>query len=261
MTMTDLYRTFSRDPLAVFLHVIERAGTPVTFENIMAHLVGSGLPDYVVSSRWSRYERAIKDDPHIYFVPETRTYAWGSPPVLPDAEQAVKLLASGKAQINPDRKVLGDIILAALQLGIPPEPVVIHAEPVIIHAEPVVIQAEPVVIQADPAEQAERQKIFEDRLKADSARAYAKVAMELEELIASGASARVLLQRIHAAAQAHGLKPIESAGATIKFDRLRHESVVATTQEGTEVLVIRPGYFWQIGSEEILVAKAVVIEQ
>jgi hypothetical protein len=252
--MTDLYRTFSRDPLAVFLNVIERAGTPVTFENIMARLVGSGLPDYVVSSRWSRYERAIKDDPHVYFVPETRTYAWGSPPNLPDAEQAVRLLASGKAQINPDRKVLGDIVLAALQSRVQPEPVIIHAEPVI-------IQADPIVIEVDAREQAERQKIFEERVRADSARAYAKVAMELEELIASGASARVLLQRIHAAAQAHGLKPIESAGATIKFDRLRHESVVATTQEGTEVLVIRPGYLWQVGGEEILVAKAVVIEQ
>jgi hypothetical protein len=257
--MTDLYRTFSRDPLAVFLHVIERAGTPVTFENIMARLVDSGLPDYVVTSRWSRYERAVKDDPHVYFVPETRTYAWGTPPPLPDAEQAVSLLASGKAQINPDRKVLGDIILAALRTR--PEPVVIQAEPVVIQAEPVIIQAEPVVIEADAREQAERQKALENVLKADSARAYAKVAMELEELIASGASARVLLQRIHAAAQAHGLKPIESAGATIKFDRLRHESVVATTQEGTEVLVIRPGYVWQVGSDEVLVAKAVVIEQ
>src|SRR5688500_8702193 len=139
--MTDLYRTFSRDPLAVFLHVIERAGTPVTFENIMARLVDSGLPDYVVTSRWSRYERAIKDDPHIYFVAETRAFAWGAPSVLPDAEPAVKLLASGKAQINPDRKVLGDIITAALRSLVQPEPVIIHADPVVIQAEPVIIQA------------------------------------------------------------------------------------------------------------------------
>ncbi len=247
--MTDLYRTFSRDPLAVFLHVIERAGTPLTFENIMTKLVQSGLPDYVVTSRWSRYERAIKDDPHIYFVPETRTYAWGKPPLLPDPEQAVRLLASGKAQINPDRKVLGDIIIAALRTpALPPPP-------------PPPPPTVPVVVQADERELAERQKVFEERLRGDSARAYAKVAMELEELIASGASARVLLQRIHAAAQLHGLKPIEQAGATIKFDRLRHESVVSTTEEGTDVLVIRPGYVWQVGGEEVLVAKAVVVEQ
>jgi hypothetical protein len=241
VALTDLHHTFTSDPLAVFLDEIERAGRPVTFEELRARLVRAGLPEHEVGAHWTRHERAIKDHARIYYTPETRTFAWGPEVTLPDAAQAVQLLASGKAQIKPDRKTLGEIVLAALRAV--PRP---RSEPP----------------RPGPArEEARRQKIFEDRLKADSARAYAKVAMELEELIASGASPRALLQRIHAGAQAHGLRPIGSAGATIKFDRLRHDPVVASTQDGSEVLVVRPGYVWHAGSEEVLVAKAVVIEQ
>jgi hypothetical protein len=246
VVLTELRGSFLRDPLTVFLQMIEHAGRPVTSEEITALLVRRGLTEPTVRAQWSRFERQIKDDSHVAFLPETRTYMWGPPAVLPDAAEAARRLASGKAQINPDRKVLGDIVLAALNAGPPALP------------------GRPTPAGRDNAaarEEAERQKIFEERLKADSARTYAKVAMELEELIASGASARTLLQRIHAAAQAHGLRPIESAGATIRFDRLRHDPVVASTPDGSEVLVIRPGYVWQAGNEEILVAKAVVIEQ
>jgi len=234
---TDLLHSFSRDPVPVFLGEIQRAGRPVTFDEVKARLTRSGVPETEVAFHWTRHERAIRDDPHIYYMPETRTYAWGPEISLPDPAQAVRLLASGKAQIKPDRQALGEIVLAALGRAVselPPE---------------------------DPREEAARQRIFEERLKADSARAYAKVAMELEELIASGASPRALLQRIRAGAQAHGLKPIGSAGATIKFDRLRHDPVVASTEDGSEVLVVRPGYVWHAGDEEVLVAKAVVIEQ
>jgi hypothetical protein len=220
----------------VFLEEIERAGRAVTFEEVKAGLVRGGVPETEVAFHWTRHERAIRTDPHVYYMPETRTYAWGPGVDLPDPAQAVRLLASGKAQIKPDRQALGEIVLAALGRG----------------GEVPTVGAR---------EEADRQKIFEDRLKADSARAYAKVAMELEELIASGASPRALLQRIRAGAQAHGLKPIGSAGATIKFDRLRHDPVAASTQDGSEVLVVRPGYVWHAGNEEVLVAKAVVIEQ
>jgi hypothetical protein len=241
VAQTDLLHTFSRDPLAAFLDEIERARRPLTFEELKTRLVNGGVPEHEVASQWRRHELAVKDHARIYYMPETRTYAWGPEIMLPDAAQAVRLLASGKAQIKPDRKTLGEIILAALEAIRP-------------------ARTEPP--RPGPGrEEARRQKIFEERLKADSARAYAKVAMELEELIASGASPRALLQRIHAGAQAHGLRPIGSAGATIRFDRLRHEPVVASTQDGSDVLVVRPGYVWHAGGEEVLVAKAVVIEQ
>jgi hypothetical protein len=241
VAQTDLHHIFSREPLAAFLDELARAGRPLTFEELKTRLVAAGVPEHEVGAQWSRHERAVKDHARIYYMPETRTYAWGPEVMLPDAAQAVQLLASGKAQIKPDRRTLGEIVLAALnripqQRTQPPRP-------------------------GPGREEARRQKIFEERLKADSARAYAKVAMELEELIASGASARALLQRIHAGAHAHGLRPIGSAGATIKFDRLRHDPVVASTRDGSDVLVVRPGYVWDAGSEEVLVAKAVVIEQ
>jgi hypothetical protein len=236
VTLTDLHGTFLRDPLAVFLEVIEYAAGPLTFDDILSRLLRAGLPEYSVRTQWGRFEAQVRDDVHISYLPETRTYRWGPPAELPDAKEAVERLTSGKAQINPDRKKLGDIVLAALEAKRKPSP------------------------SPGGREEAERQRIFEERLRAESARAYAKVAMELEELIASGASPRALLQRIHAAAQAHGLSPIESAGATIRFDRLRHDPVVASTPDGSEVLVIRPGYVWQTGGEEVLVAKAVVVE-
>ncbi len=246
----DLLHAFWRDPLAVFLGEIERAAQPLTYVELKARLVVNGVPDYEVDLQWTRHERAVKYDTHVYYMPETRTYAWGPEVDLPDPAQAVRLLASGRAPIKPDRQTLGEIVLAALGKAAPPAP-----------APPAAPTKEPEPLSEDAQDEAERRKIFEERLKADSALAYAKVAMELEELIASGASARVLLQRIHAAAQAHGLSPIGSAGATIKFDRLRHDPVVASTPDGSDVLVVRPGYVWHAGDEEILVAKAVVIEQ
>jgi hypothetical protein len=246
VALTEMHSTFLRDPLAVFLRVIEHARAPLTFENIRARLVHSGLSEPSVTAQWARYERTIKDDVHITYTPETRTYAWGRAVTLPDATEAVQRLASGKAQLNPDRQVLGDIVLAALSAL-----ATFEARP----------KPRPVVREDNGQAESQRQRILEERLKAESARAYAKVAAELEELIASGASARTLLQRIHAGAKAYGLRPIETAGATIRFDRLRHEPVVASTRDGSEVLVIRPGYVWQAGDEEVLVAKAVVIEQ
>lgn len=259
MAVTDLLHAFWRDPLGVFLEEIERAGRPLTFIELKARLVVNGVPDYEIDLQWTRHERSVKYDTHVYYMPETRTYAWGPEVDLPDPAQAVRLLASGRAQIKPDRQTLGEIVLAAL--GGAASAKAAEAVEAMQAAAPVeaVVPAEP--LEVDPREEAERQKIFEERLKADSARAYAKVAMELEELIASGASPRVLLQRIHAAAQAHGLRPIGTAGATIKFDRLQHDPVVASTPDGSDVLVVRPGYVWHAGDEEVLVAKAVVIEQ
>lgn len=249
MSPTDLLHTFSGDPLAVFLEEIERADRPVTFEELKTRLVHSGLPETEVVFQWTRYERAVKNDPHVYYMPLTRTFTWGPEVDLPDPAQAVLMLASGKAQIKPDRQALGEIVLAALDQAAQDKAGRHRAEQAVVAERP------------EGREEVERQRIFEERLKADSARAYAKVAMELEELIASGASPRALLQRIHAFAQAHGLSPIGSAGATIKFDRLRHDPVATSTEEGSEVLVVRPGYVWNAGSQEVLVAKAVVIEQ
>jgi len=89
-------------------------------------------------------------------------------------------------------------------------------------------------------------------------RALAELATEVEELAVNQASAKALVHRVRACARRHGLEPIEQAGEQSTLDRSRHEPVGRAIDDGTPVVVVRPGYVWKASGGDVLIARAVV---
>jgi hypothetical protein len=88
--------------------------------------------------------------------------------------------------------------------------------------------------------------------------ALAELAIEVEELAVNQASAKALVHRVRACARRHGLEPIEQAGEQSTLDRTRHEPVGRAIDDGTPVVVVRPGYVWKSSGGDVLIARAVV---
>lgn len=123
----------------------------------------------------------------------------------------------------------------------------------------------------------------------DSARRYADVAGELDQILHDGGSDTAVLARLDAAGKRHGIaeelaparealvagdqalarerlgamltvhgvRPYEAAGDTTTFDRTRHESTTRLS-DGAQVEVIRPGYTLDRDGESIRLSKATV---
>jgi hypothetical protein len=89
-------------------------------------------------------------------------------------------------------------------------------------------------------------------------RAFAALAIEVEELAVNEASARVVLHRVRAHARRLGLEPIGHAGESSTMDRMWHEPVGRPIPDGTPVVVVRPGYRWTSTNGDLLLARAVV---
>jgi hypothetical protein len=99
----------------------------------------------------------------------------------------------------------------------------------------------------------------ERQLRIGAMRALAESIMEVEELAAAGADAAVTVERVRAMAKRQSLTPIGRAGAAMAYDPAQHSAIGPAPIPGVPVLVIRPGYLWQSGEEEILLGKAQVI--
>jgi hypothetical protein len=89
-------------------------------------------------------------------------------------------------------------------------------------------------------------------------RALADLAIEVEELTTNGASARAMIHRVRAQVKRVGLEPIEGAGERATLDRTRHEPIGDPIDDGTPVVVVRPGYIWNSPHGDVLIARAVV---
>jgi hypothetical protein len=94
----------------------------------------------------------------------------------------------------------------------------------------------------------------------DGVRALAELASEVEELSVNEASARAMIQRVRGRVGLSGLAAIERAGESTTFDRHRHQPIGPPIRDGAPVMVVRPGYAWRDGDEEVLVLRAVVAE-
>lgn len=94
----------------------------------------------------------------------------------------------------------------------------------------------------------------------DGVRALAELASEVEELSVNEASARAMIHRVRGRVGLSGLAAIERAGESTTFDRHRHQPIGPPIRDGAPVMVVRPGYAWRDGDEEVLVLRAVVAE-
>ena len=102
------------------------------------------------------------------------------------------------------------------------------------------------------------QEAMQRQAQVRAVRALAAVVSEVEELAVAGAGAGVLAERTRALALAFGLVAIGRAGERIPFDATRHEPIGTAPAEGEWVTVVRPGYAWVTGDEELLLQRAQV---
>jgi hypothetical protein len=94
----------------------------------------------------------------------------------------------------------------------------------------------------------------------DGVRMLAELASEVEELIVNETEPPVMIRQVRAWVKRSGLDPVGEAGETTRFDRTKHRAIAGRIRDGASVIVVRPGYVWARGSENVLLGKAVVEE-
>ncbi|MBX6751747.1 MAG: hypothetical protein IRY85_19175 [Micromonosporaceae bacterium] len=229
----SLAKVFATDPLAAVLTVLREAGPDreLRAEEVKQALVERGVPADRLQV-WRRVQERLVAHERVGIGGDRyhRTYRWLPEPPPPTPDQALALLAEHR--LPAQRRVeLVEVLRAALagQAGAASRPA-----------------TDPVLVAQ--LEQRER----------DAVRALAELAIEVEELVTNEASARAVVHTVRSLTKLADLRPIERAGEMTRFDRTRHTSVGGRIADGAPVLVLRPGYMWNRGDEEVLIARAVV---
>lgn len=94
----------------------------------------------------------------------------------------------------------------------------------------------------------------------DAVRQLAELASEVEELIANQTDPPVMIRQVRAWVSRSGLAPVGKAGEATRFDRAKHRPIMGPIRDGASVTVVRPGYIWNRGGEDVLLGKAIVEE-
>lgn len=222
---------FATDPVEAVLTVLRDAGPDreLRAEEIKRALVERGVSESRLHA-WRRVQERLVAHERVGVGGDRyrRTYRWLPEPPPPTPDQALALLAEHR--LPAQRRVeLVEVVRAALARRADAPPA-----------------ADPVRIAQ--LEQRER----------DAVRALAELAIEIEELVTNEASSRAIVHTVRSLTKLADLRPIERAGEMTRFDRTRHASVGGRIADGAPVLVLRPGYIWNRGDEEILIARAVV---
>ena len=211
---------FARDSLTAVLRVLEQASEALTATEIKDVLRAGGVAKADTDHAWPRVQRALMS--HVNVAASSAghpmTYRWMEQPADPSAIEALNLLATGYPRA-PRRLELVGIVRTAL--------------------------AQHVVARLEQKEK-------------DAVRALAEMAIEVEELATNEASSRAVIHRIRARTKLSGLEPIGRIGETTPYDRRRHESISQDVEDGSPVVVVRPGYVWKRPHGDLLVVKAVV---
>jgi hypothetical protein len=220
-TSRDLAALFEADKYAAVVRVVRDAATAMNAVEIKGTLRAAGVS--VDTNVWTGLQRQLRTDEHIVVEPHHR-YRWvANPPDLSPVE-AFELIERTLGARG--RKAHVEAVWQAL-VDVP-----------------------------DPREIAARQR----QAVLDGIRALAELASEVEELAVNEASVRAMVHRVRSRVLLSGLEPIERAGERVAFDRASHQSIGPPIADGAAVVVIKPGYRWKSGDEDVLVARASVQE-
>lgn len=245
-----LIERFNRDAHSVFVDLIrDSRGAGLSTMNIKKTLTGLGIAESVVRKAWGAAQPTFKRHAHI--VTKGATYAWTDTPRDPHADvramrpvEALDRLVKGRVPAD-EKPILVEVIRTGLVGG----------------SGPATILAGRMDSRDEAVHAAALRAVQDQKVRARGVRAFADLAMEVEELVANGAGADILISRVRDSASAQDLTPIESAGGTTSFDRRRHSPIIGSLKDGVRVTVVRPGYSWRTAEDDVLVAKALVIEQ
>lgn len=212
------------DPVAAVLDVLREAGEPRTVGDIKKALEHAGAAREAIDSAWPRVQKRLRQHPYVRIEgPRTQLRYRFEPPAMPSPAQALDMLLAGDlpAQLRVAyQELVGDALRRSA---------------------------------LDPEEAGRRRQA-----KIDGLRALAELAIEVEELVANGASGKTLVQRVRGRVKRAGLEPVERAGDETTFDRARHKPIGGAIPAGATVVVVRPGYVWKSNNGDVTLALPVV---
>ena len=218
--------TLGPDPLARVLGVLSQAGVACTAADIKQALADAGVRRADVVDEWPRVQKRLRHHPYV-LVEGARgrlTYRFVAP-APPGPHEALDALLGGGLPADLRATYL-DLVRDALRRS-----------------------------SVDPEEAGRRRQA-----KIDGLRALAELAIEVEELVANGASAKALVQRVRSRVKRSALEPIDRAGEETTYDRRRHKPIGGTIADGAPVVVVRPGYVWKSDDGDVSLGRPVVEE-
>jgi hypothetical protein len=209
--------------LATFVELIQQ-GDRTTFARMRKVLVERGYRESVVQRAWDKARPALKQDPHVHV--DGLRYSWhGESPAVP----------------APDPLALPDSAL--------------RDEVRTLREEKERLEA---LLRQTHQQQVSFRAAQDRQLRIDAMRSLAELAIEVEELVANGAEADVLIERVRVLAEINSLEPIGQVGGQVPFDPSCHTPLAGYPDAGSPVSVVRPGYTWHAGDEDVLLERAVV---
>jgi hypothetical protein len=212
---------------ADFLDVLREARAPLSARDLKQRLGARGVARAEADAAWRRAQRVLRRVTR--YDPGARTYAWE--PLSP----ARALDALERGDLGPvERGALAGTVRAALA------------------------ERDDLEARLREAYRGSLPTPGGGRARAASARALARLAMEVEELAASGAGTAVMVERVRTLVRMCDLEPIGRAGEETGYDGARHAAVGGPAKAGARVSVIRPGYLWRDGDDEVLLDRAQV---
>jgi hypothetical protein len=248
-TRAEIAELFSTSVDAAVLRVLRESGTALVKSEILDGLVTAGVSRNAADDAWKPVQKRLRLDDRVIAEGDGHSlrYRWNpSPPPAPSPANALAMLAAGRLT-RGEREALAETVRMALFRATR------GAAPPSAPDRPMqTVRAE----QPVPADTVSMKRLRQVEL--DAVKELAGMAIDVEEQIAKGASAKAIAHRVRARMKRLRLEPIEKAGETVAFDRTQHEPIRSGIADGAAVLVIRPGYIWRLPGEDLLIERPVV---
>jgi hypothetical protein len=210
--------------LETVVRILRDAGKGLSPAEIRQVWQAEGMTRARAEKAWAEVQKLVKAHPQVCL--EGSRYRWAGPE-LPEVspEQAFELLLRDGLP-GSRRTALAEVVREALTESVESAP--------------------------DAARRRQAQ--------IDAVRQLAELASEVEELLANETEPPVMIRQVRAWVKRSGLDPVGQAGEATRFDRTKHRPIMGRIRDGASVIVVRPGYIWNRGGEDVLLGKAVVEE-
>jgi hypothetical protein len=213
--------------LETVVRILRDAGKALSPGDIRDIWQAEGMRKATAEKAWAEVQKLVKAHPQVGV--EGSRYRWLGPE-LPEvsAVEAFELLLKDGLP-GPRRSALAEVVREALAVS-------------------------------DGAAGAGPDAARRRQAQIDAVRQLAELASEVEELLANETEPPVMIRQIRAWVKRSGLDPVGQAGESTRFDRAKHRPIMGRIRDGAPVIVVRPGYIWNRGGEDVLLGKAVVEE-
>jgi hypothetical protein len=239
---------------AAVLRVLRDSGTALVKSEILDELATAGVARSSANDAWGPVQKRLRTDQRIIAEGDRHNlrYRWNpNRPAAPTPADALAMLVERRLTRGEREALAENLLTAVTETSAAVTVQATAARP----AKP--INAEPPIAPTpvpDGLVSANRLR----QVELDAARELAGMAIDVEEQLAKGASAKAITHRVRARMKRLRLEPIEKAGEAVPFDRVRHQPIRPGIVDGTTVLVIRPGYVWRTPGNDLLIERPVV---